>query len=127
MAKREEKAREISEKKTGGRLTGRREKETAGAVIRVQICSVENGLEEYEQVSFIRIKSRRYTLLIMREFMPVIGEIEGDVTISAKGQEIVKKGVRGYFLHQHNQFSLMLQGYMEAEPERDTEEEYAAE
>lgn len=106
-------------------------------VIRVQICGVENGLEEYENISFIRIKSKRYTLLIMREFMPVIGEIEGDITISGQGREIVKKGVRGYFMHRHNHFSLMLQGYLDTaadtEPDilmdadTDTEEEYAAE
>lgn len=113
-------------------------KETAALedVIKVQICGVEKGLEEYENISFIRIKSRRYTLLIMREFMPVIGEIEGDITISGRGQEIEKKGVRGYFMHRHNHFSLMLQGKIEEElqgkiqeelQEEPQEEEHAAE
>ncbi|MGN8801262.1 hypothetical protein ACTNCH_09870 [Candidatus Merdisoma sp. HCP28S3_D10] len=80
------------------------------AVIRVQISSVENGLEEYSEVSFIRIRSKRYTLLIMRDYMPVIGEIEGDITISCKEREIEKKGIHGYFTHNHNHFSLMVGG-----------------
>lgn len=83
------------------------------AVIKVQICGVEKGLEEYSKVSFIRIKSKRYTLLIMKDFMPVIGELEGDITISGSEGEIEKKGVCGYFMHEHNNFSLMLKGRLE--------------
>lgn len=100
------------------------------AVMEAEICSVENGLETYQEVSFIRIKSRRYTLLIMKEYMPVIGEIEGDVTISCSAGEIEKKGVCGFFKHQHNHFSLMLKGRLpgaEKEEEQQEEAEHVAE
>lgn len=79
------------------------------AVIHARVASARYGLQEYDHVSFIRIKSRRYTLLILKEYMPVIGEIEGSITISRNGLETVYEGVKGYFMHSNNDFSLMLE------------------
>lgn len=76
--------------------------------ITVRICGRENGLEVYEGVHFVRVKSKRYNLLIMADYMPVIGEIEGSVFFRTEKEEYSREHLKGYFMHKKNQFSLML-------------------
>ena len=54
--------------------------------IKVRIFDIENGLREYEDIKIIRIISKDYNLLIMKDYLPIIGEIEGSVDI--KNDEI---------------------------------------
>ena len=54
--------------------------------IKVRIFDLEHGLVEYENVKFIRIVSKDYNLLIMEDYMPIIGEIDGSVSIN--GEEV---------------------------------------
>lgn len=77
--------------------------------ITVRICGRDRGLEVFEHVNFIRVKSRRYNLLIMADYMPVIGEIEGSVFFRTGKAEYRRDNLRGYFMHKKNQFSLMLE------------------
>ena len=49
--------------------------------IKVRIFDIENGLREYENIKIIRIISKDYNLLIMKDYLPIIGEIEGSVDI----------------------------------------------
>lgn len=77
--------------------------------ITVRICGKENGLEVYERVNFVRVKSKRYNLLIMADYMPVIGEIEGCVFFRTEKEEYQRENLKGYFMHKKNQFSLMLE------------------
>lgn len=76
--------------------------------ILVRICGKEKGLEEYENVSFVRIVSKRYNLLIMADYLPVIGEIEGSVFFRTGDAEYQRDHLSGYFMHKNNEFSLML-------------------
>lgn len=76
--------------------------------ILVRICSIENGLEEYEKVHFVRVISKRYNLLIMQDYLPIIGEIEGSVYFRTDDAEYQRDYVTGYFMHKYNEFSLML-------------------
>ena len=50
--------------------------------VTARVYSIVNGVKEIQHVRLIRIKSRKYNLLIMEDYMPVLGEIDGDVTIS---------------------------------------------
>lgn len=77
--------------------------------IRVSICGSKNGLEVYENVAFVRVVSRRYNLLIMADYMPVIGEIEGSVFFRTDEEEYRRENLKGYFMHKNNQFSCMLE------------------
>lgn len=77
--------------------------------ITVRICGREKGLEVYEKVNFVRVKSKRYNLLIMADYMPVIGELEGSVFFRNQKEEYSRDNLRGYFMHKKNQFSLMLE------------------
>ena len=47
--------------------------------ILVKVLSMEDGLLEYENIEFIRITSKDYNLMIMKDYLPVIGEIKGKV------------------------------------------------
>ncbi len=67
-----------------------------------------DGLKEFEGVSMIRIKSTRYNLLIMEDYMPVIGEIDGAVTIVNGDGEYRTGEIKGFFSHRRNLFSLMI-------------------
>ena len=42
--------------------------------IKVRIFDMEQGLSEYDDVKTIRIVSKDYNLLIMKDYMPIIGE-----------------------------------------------------
>jgi len=107
MAQREEGAEKLSRKqaKRKADLTPKRNEEGR---IRVRICSRENGLEEYKGVNFVRVVSKRYNLMIMADYLPVIGEVQGSVIFRTAKQEYERNGVEGYFMHKNNEFSLML-------------------
>lgn len=49
--------------------------------ITATVLGIDEGFQKFEQVDMIRIKSEKYTLLIMDDYMPVIGRIDGMVEI----------------------------------------------
>jgi len=44
----------------------------------------------------------------MKDYIPVIGEIEGNIEIELKGKTIKLEEIEGYYMLQHNQFNLFL-------------------
>lgn len=76
--------------------------------IQVRICGRDHGLEQYDKVSFVRVVSKRYNLLIMADYLPIIGEVEGSVFFRTAEKEYRRENLMGYFMHKNNEFSLML-------------------
>lgn len=76
--------------------------------ITARVISMEDGLKEIRGVNLIRIKSREYNLLIMEDYMPVIGEIDGTVAIVSGEGEYQIGSMKGFFSHRKNLFSLMI-------------------
>lgn len=76
--------------------------------VTASIISMKDGARRMEQVKMIRIVSKEYNLLIMEDYLPVIGEIDGDVTIVSQTGEYKLEQIRGFFCHRNNEFSLML-------------------
>lgn len=74
--------------------------------ITVQLLNIAGDVKEYEDVKFIKIKSKKYNLIIMRDYLPIIGEIQGEIQIGREKENIEMKKVRGYFMHKHNKFNL---------------------
>lgn len=74
----------------------------------VKIFTISNGLEEIDQVKIIRIKSKEYNLLIMKDYLAMIGRVEGSVEIETEKETIRKENIEGYYIHQHNQFKLLI-------------------
>lgn len=78
-------------------------------LIKAKIVSMESGLLNYENIEMIRIKSKRHTLLIMKNFMPVIGELEGSVEFVFKEYTLLFENLKGYYMHKKNEFSLLVE------------------
>lgn len=74
----------------------------------VKLLNIRTGLKEYNDVKFIKIKSKDYNLLIMQDYLPIIGEIEGDVKIELVSDSVELKNIKGYFMNKKNQFNLFI-------------------
>jgi len=68
-----------------------------------------DGLKQYENIRMIRVKSRDYNLLIMEDYLPVIGEIDGFVEIIFDDETIKLTDIHGYYMHKKNKFSLLIE------------------
>lgn len=84
----------------------KKEKNDSG--IFVKILNINKGLIEYENVKFIKIKSKHYNLIIMKDYLPIIGEIEGNVRIELLKDSVILKNIKGYFMNKKNQFNLFI-------------------
>ena len=75
----------------------------------VKVLDIKSGLQVYENIKFIRILSEKYNLLIMRDYLPIIGEIKGNVEI--QGTESLKfENIKGFYINKANEFSLIIKG-----------------
>ena len=72
----------------------------------VRLLNIEGDVTEYSDVNFIKIVSDKYNFIIMKDYLPIIGEISGTIEIGRKNENITMENVRGYFMHKHNKFNL---------------------
>ena len=59
-------------------------------------------------IQVIRIVSKDYNLLIMKDYLPIIGEIEGNVDIKSDNEEINLKNIKAFYMNSNNEFNLMI-------------------
>ncbi len=76
--------------------------------MRVRIFSLDRGLVEYEHIKVIRIISKNYNLLVMQDYLPMLGEIEGSVDIKNEDIEINYKQIKAFYMNSGNVFNLMI-------------------
>lgn len=76
--------------------------------IKVRIFDLEKGLIEYENIKIVRIISKDYNLLIMQDYLPILGEIEGSVDIKNEDIEINYKDIKAFYMNSNNVFNLMI-------------------
>ena len=76
--------------------------------IKVRIFDIENGLREYKDIKIIRIISKDYNLLIMKDYLPIIGEIEGSIDIKNEEIELNYKDIKAFYMNSNNVFNLMI-------------------
>ena len=76
--------------------------------ITAKVLSFERGLKVYEDVDLIRITSDKYTLLILRDYMPLLGELQGRVEIVSGEQTKTLEDVTGFYIHKSNEFELLI-------------------
>lgn len=79
-----------------------------GEGIKVRIFDLDKGLIEYEHVKVIRIISKDYNLLIMEDYLPIIGEIEGSVDIKGDDLDISFPKISAFYMNSSNVFNLMI-------------------
>ena len=76
--------------------------------IKVRIFDIENGLREYKDIKIIRIISKDYNLLIMKDYLQIIGEIEGSVDIKNDEVDVSFKDIKAFYMNSNNEFNLMI-------------------
>ena len=79
-----------------------------GNGIKVRIFDLKKGLIEYEHIKIIRIISKDYNLLIMKDYLPIIGEIEGSIDIKNEEIELNYKDIKAFYMNSGNVFNLMI-------------------
>lgn len=89
-------------------------KEGAAAVrgkgsIKVRIIDEKDGLRVIEHVTAIRVHSSNYVLLIMKDYSPTLGEIEGDLVFLMEDGELFLKDIHGCFKQQDNEFTVIIE------------------
>ncbi|MEE3342530.1 MAG: hypothetical protein VZS44_00355 [Bacilli bacterium] len=77
--------------------------------LKVRVFDMEQGLIEYENVKSVRIVSKDYNLLIMEDYMPIIGEIVGSVDITGTDTNASYKQIKGFYMNRDNVFNLMIE------------------
>lgn len=76
--------------------------------IKVRVFDMDNGLREYENIKIVRIVSKDYNLLIMKDYLPIIGEIEGRVDIKNDEVDLSFKDIKAFYMNSENVFNLMI-------------------
>lgn len=76
--------------------------------ITTTVLGIDEGFQKFEQVDMIRIKSEKYTLLIMDDYMPVIGRIDGMVEIVSGEDTRSFQPIHGFYTHRKNTFELLI-------------------
>lgn len=76
--------------------------------IKVKVFDIRNGMRVYDNIKIIRIISKDYNLLIMKDYLPIIGEIEGSVDIKNDVVNESFKNIKAFYMNSDNAFNLMI-------------------
>ena len=76
--------------------------------IKVKVFDIRNGMRVYDNIRIIRIISKDYNLLIMKDYLPIIGEIEGSVDIKNDVVNESFKNIKAFYMNSDNVFNLMI-------------------
>lgn len=95
--------------------------------ISARIIDVSSGLRAIEGVYAVRIHSADFTALIMNDYIPALGKIDGDVTFLSRDGEYPYHDIRGFYKHQHNEFTLLVEEHDAGSRRKDTSSETAEE
>ena len=74
----------------------------------VKLFSLNNGLTEYSGVISIKLVSKDYNLLILKDYIPIIGEVDGSVEVKYQDKNLLLENVFAYYMNQDNVFNLIL-------------------
>jgi len=88
--------------------------------IEAKVVDRENGMQEYDNIRMVRVVSKDYNLLIMEDYMPLIGEIAGSVEVVTDSDVVRFDPIHGFFMHKKNCFYLLIEDHL-AEGEEITE------
>ena len=79
-----------------------------GEGFKVRVFDLEKGLTEYEHIKIVRIVSKDYNLLIMQDYLPIIGDLEGSVDIKGEDIDISFPKIRAFYMNSNNVFNRMI-------------------
>ncbi len=73
----------------------------------IVLDSKQIAMKVIENVKIVRVKSDKYNLLIMKDYWPVVGEINGKIVIEAE-ESLTFENIEGFFSLSHNVFHLII-------------------
>ena len=79
--------------------------------INARIIDAASGLKVISGIYAVRIHSRDYYALIMNDYLPTLGKIDGDIIFLNQDGEHPYHGNRGFYKHQHNEITLLIEEY----------------
>ena len=79
-----------------------------GEGFKVRIFDLEKGHTEYEHIKIVRIVSKDYNLLIMQDYLPIIGDLDGSVDKKGEDIDIKYPKIRAFYMNSNNVFNLMI-------------------
>ena len=79
------------------------------STIKAKLVNIEKGLQEYSNLEMIRVKSVDHTLLILENYMPLLGRLDGYVELVFEDRTLRFNDLHGYYMHKKNVFSLLVQ------------------
>jgi|LFRM01.2.fsa_nt_gb hypothetical protein len=79
------------------------------------VISFRNGYQIYYNVKLIRIVSKKYNLLIMVDYMPIVGELDGDIEIVSENDVVSMKNINAFYIMKNNVFKLLIREDTHAE------------
>ena len=77
--------------------------------IKAKIVSMENGLQEFDEIEMIRVKGENHSLLILQNYMPLLGRLDGYVDLVLESETLRIQDIQGYYMHKQNEFSLLVE------------------
>lgn len=76
----------------------------------VKIYTLKKGLEEIKDVNAIRIKSEDYNLLILKDYLSIVGKIKGSFEIETQENKYTYKDIKAYYMNHKNVFNIIIEG-----------------
>ncbi len=77
--------------------------------ITARIIDYDSGMKVLQDIKAVRIQSKDYVLLIMEDYVPTLGKVEGKIVFLTRDDEIVYENVKGFYKHQYNEFTILLE------------------
>lgn len=76
--------------------------------IEVILISFATGYEVFHDVHMVRLRDKRSNLLIMVDYMPTLGEMDGELEIVTDNDVRKLEGVKGFYCIKNNVFKILL-------------------
>ena len=76
----------------------------------VKMFTLKNGLEVINDVIAIRIKNKDYNLLILKDYISLLGEIHGYFEIECENEIKKYENLDAIFMNNNNVFSIIIDG-----------------
>lgn len=76
----------------------------------VRVFELNHGLTVYDEIKLVRIVSKDYNLLVMVDYLPLLGEFDGNIDIKGNNVDISFKNIKGFYMNSNNVFNLMING-----------------
>ena len=96
------------------------EESTRGKMI-VFVSDFANGLRVFHDVKLIRVKSADYSLLILEDYFPILGQVNGRVEFVSEEKLVDLGRLKGFYVHRANEFSLLIKEQVDLPDRREGE------